>query len=122
MRLYTAIDTLRSRVLVTFRNTVTLYDVREMMSTSAKARILAFPTLLDARDVTIGLSQEDVGEILQSSRELAAQSMVAKCAVLVSTEENLQMVERFCEVLSQISPLKGFLQQIEAERWLGWNE
>ncbi len=122
MRLYTEIDVEKSRVTVTFAHTITLHDVREMMYTSSKARVLALPTLLDARNASIGLSAEDVGEILQSSKELATQSMIAKCAVLVSDAEILQRLTQVCEVLSQVSPLKVFLDRIEAERWLGWKD
>jgi hypothetical protein len=122
MRLYTEIDVEKSRVLVTFAHTITLHDIREMMFTSSKARVLALPTLLDARNVSIGLSPEDVGEILQSSKELATQSMIAKCAVLVSDEAVLRRVAQVCAVLSQISPLRAFLDRIEAERWLGWSD
>lgn len=120
MRLYTEIDARRSRVLVTFRGAVTLHDVREMMSTSSKARVLAFPTLMDLRNVTIALSPDDIAEILRTAREMALQSPIAKCAVLVSDLENLHRVEEVCQVLGQVSPLKGFLQRIEAESWLGW--
>lgn len=122
MRLYTQIDEVKSRVLVTFADTVTLHDVREMMYTSAKAHILGLPTLLDVRNVSIALSSADVGEILESSRELAAQSFIAKCAILVSSEEVFQRLAQVCEVLSQVSPLRTFLDRIEAERWLGWSD
>jgi hypothetical protein len=120
VRLYTDIDPDKERVVVTFAGSVDLHDVTEMMFFSAKAGALSFPTLIDAGDGSVNLSPEDMGQILANIRELASRSKIAKCAVLVSNPASLATVTTISQLLAGVSPIEGFLDRNDAERWLGW--
>ena len=120
MRLYTDIDPDKQRVVVTFAGAIDLHDVTEMMFTSAKAGALSFPTLIDAGDGMVLLTPEDMERILANLRELASRSKIAKCAVLVSNPTSLATVTTISELLAGVSPIRGFLDRADAERWLGW--
>lgn len=90
------------------------------MFTSAKAGALSFPTLIDAGDGSVNLSPHDMTQILANIRELASRSKIAKCAVLVSNQSSLATVATITQLLATVSPIEGFLDRNDAERWLGW--
>ena len=120
VRLYTDIDPDQQRVVVTFAGPIDLHDVTEMMFTSAKAGALAYPTLIDAGEGTANLNHQDMEQIRTHLQELASRSRIAKCAVLVADAPSLSTVTTISELLAAVSPIKGFLNRDEAERWLGW--
>jgi hypothetical protein len=122
VRTFTGIDEERRRVVVTFGQSIVLHDVMEMMLTSAKASVLGYATLVDARDARIEISPADVSAILATHSDLATQHRIAKMAVLVNDAEQLSIVDSVSDVVSHISPVKGFLDRSGAERWLGWIE
>jgi hypothetical protein len=120
MRLYSDIDEARSRVIVTFAGEVTLGDIREMMSTCAKAGILHFQLLIDGRGTRVRLSTHDVTEFQRLVRELAQQSRLGQTAVLVSDALVMGAVTVLSALACGMCNVKGFYDRQKAEQWLGW--
>ena len=80
----------RERVVVTYAGSVILHDVMEMMLTSAKAHVLDFSTLIDARTAPIELSPADLNQIQQTEEDLATRHKINKCAILVSSTHEFE--------------------------------
>ena len=121
MRVYTDIDEDRERVVVTFRETLDLHDIREHMFTSEKARVVSFPCLLDSRQATIQISSREIDAILQDAHTLSGHSRLGNCAVAVSDASSLAIVQAAAVKLAGLVTVAGFLNVEEAHRWLGWN-
>jgi hypothetical protein len=120
MRIFTHVDEQRERVIVTYGGDIILHDVMEMMLTSEKARVLVFPTLIDASRASIRLSEDDLREIQRVETDLATRHRIAKCAILVMNEKELQKADAAVELLREISPMRAFVDRGAAEEWLGW--
>jgi hypothetical protein len=120
MRLFTHVDEEHQRVVVTYAGSIILHDVMEMMFTSEKARVLVFPTLIDARNASIQLSPDDLKEIQQTEAALATRHKINKCAILVSSPQEFEKADAAVQLLHDISPMQAFLDLEKAEQWLGW--
>ena len=120
MRIYTDINIEQERVVVTLAGNVDLHDMNEIMSTSAKAQITSFPTLMDARQARVTLTSADLAQIRCSLQELVTRFRLAPCAVVVSDSDSLAIVEEASRVFTGLVRVAGFFETREAYRWLGW--
>jgi hypothetical protein len=120
VRVYTDINVELERVVVTLRGTVGLHDINEIVSTSTKAQITSFPALMNASLGSVRLSAEDLALIRESLVSVTTRFRLAPCAVVVSDAASLSVVEAAGRAFAGLVSVAGFLDQGEAERWLGW--
>lgn len=122
MRVYSDIDEDRERVIVTFARDFTLRDIAEMVSTSAKARVLHFPLLADLRKAWFALAPGDAAGFQDLMKQLATKSRLGHAAVLVADAAAMATVELMGKLAGGHCDIKGFYAREEAEEWLGWQE
>jgi hypothetical protein len=120
VRIYSDIDIPKQRIIVTYAQDVTLYDITEMVSTSGMAGVLHFPLLVDARNARFVIAAEEIPPFRDLVRQLATRSRLGQTAVLVSDENDLATIEILARNAEQYCRVKGFQDRNEAEQWLGW--
>lgn len=105
---------------MTFTRDLTLQDITEMVFISAKAGVLHYKLLADARTAPFALLPSDTAGFKDLLHQIAAKSRLGQTAVVVADDVGLGIAEGLSQIASGFCVIRGFLLRDEAERWLGW--
>jgi hypothetical protein len=118
MPLITGVDHDHHVVGVVALGQVSLSDVREQLLHEKREHGLAYPKLVDLRGAGIPSAPADFQQITEMLRDLSREEPIGPCAVVVSSDADLNSMRALEAMAREFCELKVFRGDGEARAWL----
>lgn len=112
------VDHAQRLVIVIATGTVTRETIVRYFDTQRMLEGLAYPRLVECRDLESQLTDEDWSAITGWLQNLTAHLPFGPAAVIVDNEQTLELVERVSILVRGLCELRAFGDRHSAEEWL----